>query len=346
MQLRLFDSPATAKIPARADREKLDGESEALLRRYRDARLATGAHPRTVSREVSQVRSLARARGDSMPLVELFAEAGTLAQALLQPAATIAASTGRSRLIACQRFVRECGPAVGIPDAEAFLAGLDELLPARTHREWHSAGLIVAGTKARRCPQGPTLYPADLERIVCEGGSSNGARGRRDRALVALHCYSGLRPDEIVGLRTSQLVADATTEQLTIEMRRTGRLLRLPLVAPAAGPLLQLCFDYSEVEPCHRRAVCVFRRTERHDTPLSSRAARKIVQRACSRAGFPLATAVDLRAAFAYWLKLRGLSDHEAASVLGLKQVKSLDVLLRPHAALDAQRRAREVLAE
>ncbi len=75
------------------------------------------------------------------------------------------------------------------------------------------------------------------------------------------------------------------------------------------------------------------------------RAVAEITHRACAGAGFRLATAADLRAAFAYWLRLHGLSDHEAAAVLGLKQVRSLDRLLERHVALDAQRRVRELLA-
>jgi hypothetical protein len=66
------------------------------------------------------------------------------------------------------------------------------------------------------------------------------------------------------------------------------------------------------------------------------------VRPASRSAGFPLATATDLRAAFACWLRARGLSDHETAAVLGLLQVRSLDRLLARHRALDAQRRVRE----
>jgi hypothetical protein len=49
-----------------------------------------------------------------------------------------------------------------------------------------------------------------------------------------------------------------------------------------------------------------------------------------------------LRAACAHWLRSQGLSDHEVAPVLGLAQVRSVDRLLRHHAALDAQRRVKE----
>ena len=59
----------------------------------------------------------------------------------------------------------------------------------------------------------------------------------------------------------------------------------------------------------------------------------------------PPIESVDLRAACAHWLRSQGLSDHEVAAVLGLARVRSVDRLLRRHAALDAQRAVREVLA-
>ena len=89
----------------------------------------------------------------------------------------------------------------------------------------------------------------------------------------------------------------------------------------------------------------LFRSSESRDAPLTPRAVRLIVQRACARAGFQTASAADLRAAFAYSLRVRGLSDHETAAILGLRQVKTLDRLLMRHAALDAQRQVREVVA-
>ena len=79
--------------------------------------------------------------------------------------------------------------------------------------------------------------------------------------------------------------------------------------------------------------------------PLSYRAARDVLQDACRRAGLPPVESTSLRAACAHWLRSQGLSDHEVAAVLGLARVRSVDRLLRHHAALDAQRTVRERLA-
>jgi len=69
-----------------------------------------------------------------------------------------------------------------------------------------------------------------------------------------------------------------------------------------------------------------------------------VLQNACRRTGLPAVESAALRAAFTHWLRGQGLSDHEAAAVLGLARVKSVDRLLRHHAALDAQRAVREKL--
>src|SRR2546425_903888 len=123
MQPQLFDLPMPHEAPTRPAATKLDAESEALLERYQERRLAGGAAARTVTREASQLRSLAReaAAGGTATLRPLFAEPGSVAAVLLAPGTPIAWSTGRVRLAAVQRFARACGHAVGILDSSAFL---------------------------------------------------------------------------------------------------------------------------------------------------------------------------------------------------------------------------------
>ena len=107
--------PATTSAPT-----SLDQASEELLGRFRALRIGAGANPRSVAREVSQLRAVAReagASGSSLPL-----------QAML----------------AAQRFIMVIGPALG-RDAESDLRRLDALLPARPKTGWHEAGTLVAG---------------------------------------------------------------------------------------------------------------------------------------------------------------------------------------------------------
>src|SRR5205823_1708536 len=85
----------------------------------------------------------------------------------------------------------------------------DSLLPTRSSTVRYAVGMFVAGTTGRRRRRGPSLDAADLHRIV-EAAAVGAHPGfaDRDRALVALHCFSGLRAEEIVRLRWEDLATD------------------------------------------------------------------------------------------------------------------------------------------
>src|SRR4051794_1378569 len=100
--LKLPSAPTQAHQSSR----RLDEASEALLTRYRAVRSASGGQDRTVAREMSQLRSLARELGSNAPLTAVFRDAATLARLLLEPSGVVSASTGRCRLVAAQRLVR------------------------------------------------------------------------------------------------------------------------------------------------------------------------------------------------------------------------------------------------
>ncbi len=324
-----------------------DTRSEGLLEAFRRVRLLEGAHTRSADREVSQVRAIAREAGTvgaPTPLAELFGDLSRVAQVLLEPKRPIARSTGRTRLLAAQRFIRIVGPAMG-RDTAADLATLDALLPSSAARGWHVAGTVVAGQPGRG-RRGPTLDAGDLDRIIEAAGEGSGVGlAPRDRALVALHCFSGLRPEEVVGLRWEDVGQEMTPSGfwgLTATVRRRGGHVRLLIPGRAASALQALAADTDQGVDV--RSGPVFRARGRSERGLSYRSARMIVHTAFRRVGLPPVGSVDLRAAFAAWLRAQGLSDHEAADVLGLARVRSLDGLLRPHAALSAQRMVRESL--
>ncbi len=345
-QLPLFRVHLTAE-GARRGRGPLDAASEHLLRIYRAERDAALAHPRSIAREVSQLRSIAReSNGERtpVPLAILFADLERVAHVLREPVRPIARSTGLARLLAAQRFIRIIGPRLG-RDPAADLDALDRSLPARRQAGWHTAGTVVAGAKGRRRRRAPTLDTADLHRLVeAAGGATGAARAARDRALVALHCFSGLRPEEIVRLRWEDLgltIADGGYRRLTAAVVRGGRHLQLPVPSPAAGELEVLAGVTEEGgDPL---AGPVFR-ARASGLSLGYRAARNVLRAACRRSGIPPVESADLRAAFAHWLLAQGLSDHEVGAVLGVARVRSVDRLLSRHRALDAQRRVRELL--
>lgn len=300
-----------------------------------------------MDREISQLRAIAReSTADDGPaaLGELFGELPRVARLLLEPRRPIARSTGRARLLAAERFIRIVGPALG-RNATVDLATLDRLLPSTKPLGWHTAGTVVAGEPRRR-HRGPTLDGADLDRIVDQAGvGHDGERAARDRALVALHGFSGLRPEEIVGLRWEDVARELTPAGfwgLTAGVSRRG--VRVCLLLPGrAGMAIQALAEHAGEEMASLSGP-VFRARGRSGRPLGYRSARAIVHAACRRVGLPAMEAVELRAAFAAWLRAQGLSDHEVADVLGLAKVRSVDGLLRGHAALAAQRILRETL--
>lgn len=327
-------------------RKSSDLACQAWLAFFSDTRHAEGAHPRSVEREVSQIRSLAREAeeaGHPCGLAALVADPKVIAHVLLEPKRQISRSTGRARLIAVQRFIRAIVAASGHEEAEV-LRRLDALLPARPADKWHAAGTQVAGLMGRRS-LGPTLDGSDLMRIVghpVQAGSPPIAL--RNRALVAVACFSGLRAEEIAALRWEDLDREGTESGrhgLTARVRRNEAHRRLPVLGPAPDALAALKDRRGTDGP---RSGPVFWRQGRPGRALSYRSVRAIVCDACRRAGFGPVEQIELRAAFAWWLKVHGLSDHEAAAALGLVRVRSLDRLLDRHRELQAQRNVRERL--
>ena len=336
-----------ASLPPRDRRRRapLDGESEALLAAFRRTRELERASPRSAAREVSQVRSVLREIGGGTPAppVTLLDEPDRLVSALREPRGPVSLSTVRARYIASQRFIRFLARAAG-RDPEAVLSRVAAGLPKRATASWHTDATVLAGTRGRRRHRGPTLSGADLHSIV-EAVDRPGLTGARDRALVALHCFSGARPGEIVGLTWEQLGEGLQAyrhDGLTAKVRRAEREVHLILVPEAAAPLKRLRDLW--IAAGLRPGGAVFRRSLRNTHALTPRAANDSLRKAIAAAGLPPVTAAGLRAAFAHWLRTIGLSDHEVRGVLGLVRVRSVDQLLRPHAALDAQRIVKEIV--
>jgi integrase len=264
---------------------------------------------------------------------------------LREPAAPTSRATVRARLLALQRFIHHMGPSLG-RDPKSYLAALDARIPSRRSRGWHTAGTLVGGTDRRRRRRSPTLDGADLQRLVKAAGETGGTHAQRDRALVALHCFSGLRPEEIVQSHWDDFtieVSAAGRYSIVVTVKRRGGSLDLLLPAPAADEVANLARSQAGVIESLSGPVFCARGARSH--PLSYRAARDVLQRSCRRAGLPTIDAAALRAACAHWLRAQGLTDHEVGAVLGLARVRSVDQLLRHHAALDAQRAVREVLS-
>lgn len=319
-------------------REPIDDRWKCLLRLYRQRRYQEECDDDTMDKEISQLRSLARLayRKDFTPET-VFRHPRLLANVLLHPSAAIVKPTGRARLIAAQRFIRLCGAEFGIQDPDSFLDSLQAELPSQGDSQWHNDGTIVAGGKSRKRSQNPTLMPSHLNLIVNSGFPRSTYRHARNRALLAAHCFTGLRPEEIVQLTTTQLLQVAGSRLTYAEIWRNGTLLRLPIIEDAMFHIRAHLASQSQ-------EGYIFTRGRNDPKPLTVRATRNIVKEACFNVGLPAMTATDLRSAFAFLLKGRALSDHEVASVLGLRQVRTVDRLSARHLELKAQRHVHEVL--
>jgi hypothetical protein len=174
-QLALFDQTAgaAATTDGRRGHTRPDHDSDHLLATFQAARTAEGAHPRTVKREMSQLPSLVReasAVDPTQTLRTLLADIELLARLLREPVTTTSRATGRSRLLAVQRFLRILAQSHG-RDPVRDLVALDARLPARRPTGWHTTGALVAGAPGRRRRRGPTLDAADLRRIIDAAGA-------------------------------------------------------------------------------------------------------------------------------------------------------------------------------
>ena len=342
MQDPLFRLPSPSQSGL-GPKGPLDAHSERLLHLYRRLRTREGGKDATVDQEVSHIRSLYREglrRG--LAPTEIFRKATLLADILIHPSTYISPSTGRKRLVACQNFARLCGVEVGVTDYGTFLAALDAHLPSSDDGSLHGAGTIVAGAKVRRRRRNPTLSPADLRRLEEEAFIGDSRRDGRNRAILALHCHSGLLPSEIAGLKTEQIKRGDGRTPTVVEVERKGMSAE-PWIADDAIRHLD---RHLANQPPTGPDWYVFTKGRTRPKPLTREAVRNVLREACRRLGLPPMTTDDLRSAFAYSLRAKGFSDHEVMTALGLENVKSIDRRLNGHLKLDSQRRVHEILPE
>lgn len=84
----------------------------------------------------------------------------------------------------------------------------------------------------------------------------------RDQALVALHCFSGLRPEEIIRLGWEHLSAELAVDGrygLTVGVTRNGRHVWLLLPGPAADAVQALAHQTGRtIESLHGPVFCAW----------------------------------------------------------------------------------------
>ena len=328
-QRALFDLDSIDPVPKRG---RLDADSEAFLVRYRDyyrGDRSDGA----LRGEVSQLRSLVREavrQGGGSRLPEVLSNCSALAGVLTAPAKRPSAATALIRLGAINAALLFL---FGEDEGRRRIDELDKALPKRAEAEWYQSGVILAGERARRRAQSPTIEPGDLLRIVeAAGARRRTALSLRDRLLVAVHCYSGLGAGEIRVLRWDDLRWESEGEAWSAAAARGTKRTRLAIFGPAASLMIR---HRLEAEAFDEYAFA----NSRGET-LTDRQVRRIVLAACSAAGFPHAARSTLMSASAAYLSAAWLRDHDVAFALGIADMRTINRLLKPHHKLAAQRQA------
>ena len=176
---------------------------------------------------------------------------------------------------------------------------------------------------------GPTPTIQALEEILEVGMSRSTSSG----AIAALACFSGLDAKEILQLRWKNLTwrDDGRSAYWELMVPQRGRKTTVFVVGPGGQPLLRHGLS-SRLE---REAFVLAGRMP--GTPLSERAFRNDLRITCSQAGWPKATRPQLIAAFAAWLRDKGLDDHSIRVTFGKRRAISIDRMLHRHQQLEAQ---------
>lgn len=275
-----------------------------------------------------------REAGMSGCLANLFGvldDIAMLVRVLTAPAVPLSASTALRRLAAIQSaLVLRHGDVEG----RRWIEALDSALPHRGGTEWYESRVALGGQRGRRRAQSPTVEPDDLPGIVeAAHGTKRGLWAARNRALVAIACYSELAATEIQRLTWGDLRLEARHEVWTASVSRGGRPSRLVIVGLGASALVRLRLAGDRADPNDH----VFANSR--GQTLSASEIQRIIRSACAAGGFPLADRNRLLSAFAVYLsETGGLTEHEVAITLGVVDIRTIDRLLTPHRRLKAQR--------
>ena len=333
MQPRQLVLPELGEPRAPGAATAIDDASGEFLARY-EAERGKEVAAATVRSEVSQLRVIARAGLGLNPmrvLLELLDEQPLLARLLTSPPSPIAESTARLRLRAViAALAVDVSPERGRERQDVQRA----LLPHRPTRRWDESGAGVVGQRNRARPPSPTIGPHELVGIVARAGRDE-SHALRDRALVGVLAFSGLQLGEAVGLRWMAASWDPQFEGFVVGVVRAGEEPRLPVLGEGARQLIRYRLSLSSSS-----APSEFVFSGRFgDRGLDERQARRILADAGRQSGLSPMRRSDLRRGFVSWLRAAiGLTDHEIARVLGVRDLRAVDRLSRSSASLHGQR--------
>jgi integrase len=319
---------------------------EAVLDIYRFAvrHLETeeGLSPGQADKQIRHLRWLLRqsmSLGGPANLVELSEQPDLCARILREPG-----GASHDQVSRCHQALADFLRLTFDADlAGQRLEAIEVQLIARRIKGWYQAERVAGGRRTREESR-RLMFGTDLLALTeAAGEEKSGERALRDRCLVALLCWSGLRTGEIVSLLWEQMLWEdpRPDDPFTAWVRcsRDGRQLTVPVHRRAAEPLALL---YAMTKRIMNRQPegRVFRTLRGPYAPLGYRSLREILDEALAKRELR-ATRGDLLAAFAdYLMAAHGCTVPDLATILGYKQAESVQGLLRSHRAWRLNRKA------
>jgi site-specific recombinase XerD len=223
-------------------------------------------------------------------------------------------------------------------DIEAYLAGLldDGLSPATAARRyrsflqfftWAASEEEVAANPMLKVQQPkvpnnppPVVTPEQFAALlkVCETPrrAGNGPapaslqfENKRDRAMLLLLNYSGIRASELIGITVDSL--DLTNETVTV-LGKGSRLRVVALVPVVADAIDKYLRHRRRHRLAHLPDLWLGARG-----PLTDNGLRQVLERRCEDAGLPRINPHRFRHTFAHQAKSRGMSDGDLMAVAG-----------------------------
>jgi hypothetical protein len=233
-------------------------------------------------------------------------------------------------------FLRCIDLTVDDPQRAAVLReAVEEGLFPRARAGWYLAPRMTGGARYRGRPRF-TLWPGDLEKLVnCAGARADReAWRRRDRAIMAVRCWSGLWRRDLPGLtwgRVQFVEGDGIWCAVVHEVQRYGQHLAIPVLVEARPFLLDLlALRDSEGE---QDLDYVFRNVGMGrqgdlsvgSAPLGGQTFHRVLKQAAEAAGLPGCDDAALRRAYAALLKARGLPDPVIRDARGVRSLESVE---------------------
>jgi integrase/recombinase XerD len=250
--------------------------SEALLAQFEEYLVFTQLSPSTVVNYLADLRALVRwgvdCIGPDFSLDNLSPNIIRSYRSHLLEEKQSATATVNRRLQALRKF---CAFAVQV--------GIMASNPTEGVQLVRSEGTVSA----------TPLSGKQIEELFRASGNEQSGLARRDTAILMLLLHTGLRINELVGLRLDDVHFDHPGTHLTVRDGRHGEIRKIPL----EGELRQVLSEYLSVRPNGEGESCLF--LSRGGRPLSTRSVQRIVSDRAQAAGLGGVSPQTLRRTYA-----------------------------------------------